>query len=87
MTTASWLLHPKAVEELRHATRWYEDRAGGIGAELVDAFERHLEAALAQAHPGTPVPYVRRGDVRWIAARCSGTLACLAPSMNRRGAT
>ena len=66
MTPRSWLLDPEALEELREAAEWYEERAAGIGEELVTLFQRHLDAAASHTHPGTPVFYSRRADVRWL---------------------
>jgi hypothetical protein len=66
MTDGPWLLHPAALVDLREAAGWYEERAAGIGEEFVTVFERHLEAAARHGHPGTPVPHVRRADVRWL---------------------
>ncbi len=66
MTGRPWLLHPEVLEELGSAAQWYEERAAGIGEDLVTLFERTLDAAALHASPGTPVPYVRRADVRWL---------------------
>jgi len=66
MTQGPWLLHPEVLVELRSAAQWYEERAAGIGEDFVTLFERHLDAAAPHASPGTPVPYVRRADVRWL---------------------
>jgi len=69
MTPPSWLLHPEALVELREAAEWYEARAAGVGEEFVTLFQRHLDAAAPHARPGTPVPYARRADVRWLLLR------------------
>jgi hypothetical protein len=66
MTDGPWLLHPEVLVELREAAGWYEERAAGIGEEFVTVFQRQLEAAAGQAHPGAPVPYVQLVDVRWL---------------------
>ncbi len=66
MTQGPWLLHPEVLVELRSAAQWYEEHAPGIGEDFVTLFERQLEATEAHTYPGTPVPYVRRADVRWL---------------------
>ena len=66
MTDRPWHLHPDVLVELRSAAQWYEERATGIGEEFVARFERHLDAAASHEYPGTPVPYVRRADIRWL---------------------
>jgi toxin ParE1/3/4 len=60
------LLHPEALTELREAAQRYEASAAGLGEEFVSLFERRLDAAAAQASPGTNVPYACRADVRWL---------------------
>jgi toxin ParE1/3/4 len=66
MSTRRWAFHPDVTLELRAAAEGYERRGAGLGEDFVAVFERHLEAAAASTHPGTPVPYVRRADVRWL---------------------
>ena len=66
MTARPWLLHPEAIVELREAAEWYEQHAIRLGEDFVAVFERRLEATLAQASPGTIIPYVRRPDIRWL---------------------
>lgn len=66
MTARAWLLHPEALVEFREAAEWYEERAAGIGEEFVTLFQRHIDAAASHAQPGTPVPYARHAEVRWL---------------------
>ncbi len=66
MTSSAWPLHPEALTELRDAAEWYEERAPDLGEEFIALFQRHVDAASGHPQPGTPVPYVRRGGVRWL---------------------
>jgi hypothetical protein len=66
MNTQPWSLHPEALAELDAAGEWYDGRDEGLGEDFVDSVYRALHAAMAQQHPGTVIPYVRRNDVRWL---------------------
>jgi toxin ParE1/3/4 len=46
-------LAPEAVDELGEAASWYEERSGGLGAELLDEVEEVLQRieALPESFP------------------------------------
>ena len=44
---------PPAREELRNASRWYEQQRAGLGHALIDEFEERLALALAHPQAGT----------------------------------
>jgi hypothetical protein len=46
---------PPASEELRSASRWYEQQRDGLGHALIDEFEERLALALAHPQAGTIV--------------------------------
>ena len=48
-------IRPEAIIELREAAEWYEDEREGLGAELVEEFERTLDGALRDLEIGAVV--------------------------------
>jgi toxin ParE1/3/4 len=47
-----------AVEELEAAAAWYEERAPGLGGELLGEIQRALDLVSRHPHVGAPVPRV-----------------------------
>ena len=52
---------PPAREELRNASRWYEQQRDGLGHALIDEFEERLALALAHPQAGTVVGSTTQG--------------------------
>jgi hypothetical protein len=50
-----------AKEELRSASRWYEEQREGLGCDLLDEFQERLGLALDQPQAGTIVGTTARG--------------------------
>ena len=48
-------IRPEAVIELREAAEWYEGEREGLGAELIEEFERTLDGALQDLALSAPV--------------------------------
>jgi toxin ParE1/3/4 len=41
-----WRQHEEALDELRAAAEWYEDRSAGLGTLFLDAVENAVESVL-----------------------------------------
>ena len=52
---------PPAKEELRSASRWYEEQRQGLGYALLDEFEERLALALERPEAGTIVATTAQG--------------------------
>jgi len=52
---------PPAREELRSASRWYEQQRDGLGIALIDEFEERLALALEHPQAGVIVGSTTRG--------------------------
>lgn len=52
---------PPAREELRSASRWYEQQRDGLGLALIDEFEERLALALEHPHAGAIVGSTTQG--------------------------
>jgi plasmid stabilization system protein ParE len=52
---------PHAKEELRNASRWYEQQRGGLGQALIDEFEERLALAIDLPNAGTIVGTAPQG--------------------------
>jgi len=54
-------LLPPAKEELRNASRWYEQQRDGLGHALLDEFDERLALALDHPQAGTIVGSTTQG--------------------------
>jgi plasmid stabilization system protein ParE len=56
---------PPAREELRSASRWYEQQRDGLGHALIDEFEERLALALKHPDAGAMVGSTTQGLPIW----------------------
>ena len=52
---------PPAKQELRDASRWYEEQRDGLGRALLDEFDERLALALDRPQAGTVVGSTTQG--------------------------